>query len=108
MRARPPADCAEQITRAYRTMAREVRYRPAAPSDGLGNAYDLNLEAEARAYAHAWWEQEDEGTYLLGCPDYEDRVAMIYALEAGRLCCGGFGSRPAARRLLELALEALS
>lgn len=107
-----PADIERQIADAYRRMALEARYRPAAPSDGLGNitvpVEELDLDAEARQYAKHWWEQEDACTYVIGCANYEERPTMIYALEAARLCCSGFGSRPFARRLLELALEELS
>jgi len=106
-----PAAIEQQIGRAYRRMAREARYRPAAPSDGLGNITlpeeELDLDAEARAYAANWWRCEDEHTWTLGCANYEDRPTMILALEAARLCCSGAASRPFARRLLEMALEEL-
>jgi hypothetical protein len=107
-----PTDVERQIADAYRRMAVEARYRPAAPSDGLGNitvpVEELDLDAEARQYAEHWWEQEDDGSYVIGCANYEDRAAMIFALEAARFCCSGFGSRPFARRLLEMALGELS
>ncbi len=44
-------------------MAREARYRPAAPSDGFGNITvpedELDLDAEARAYAERWSREEE-------------------------------------------------
>jgi hypothetical protein len=106
----PDADCRTQIEAAYRAMAREARYRPCAPSDGLGNITapesELDLDAEARSYAEEWWRQEDDCTYTIGCANYPDRPAMIYALEAARLCCG-FGGRRYALRLLEMAAREL-
>ncbi len=102
-----PVDCLEQIETAYRRMAEEVQYRPAAPSDGLGNITvpleDLDLDAEARAYATDWWQQEDECVFVIGCPDYTLRLAMIYLIEAARLCCGGRDARAETLRLLTLA-----
>ena len=102
-----PPDCLEQIEDAYRTMAERVRYRPAAPSDGFGNITvpleDLDLDTEARNYAACWWEQEDECAYVIGCPDYTLRRAMIYLIEAARMCCAGPGARLETLRLIELA-----
>jgi hypothetical protein len=106
-----PAECRTQIEAAYRAMAREARYRPCAPSDGLGNITaqesELDLDAEVQSYAEEWWGQEDDGTYLIGCANYPERPAMIYAVEAARLCCGEFGSRRYALRLLEMAAREL-
>ncbi len=108
---KPPGDIERQIATAYRRMAREARYRPAAPSDGLGNITvpdaELDLDAEARQYAARWWEQEDEHTWVLGCANYPDRPAMILALEAARLCCSGGDAPSYARRLLQMAIEEL-
>ncbi len=106
-----PTGCAEQIEDAYRRMALEVHYRPAAPSDGFGNITipvdELDLDAEAAQYAHEWWAQEDTGSFTIGCADYPTRKAMIYALEAARLCCAGGNSPEFAERLLRLALQEL-
>jgi hypothetical protein len=50
-----------QIAAAYRRMAAEARYRPAAPSDGLGGitvpVEQLGLDAEAIRYARNWWAE---------------------------------------------------
>lgn len=57
----------QQIETAYVQMAEEARYRPAAPSDGFGHITvpleDLDLDAEARAYARSWDRDEDAGEY---------------------------------------------
>ena len=81
-------DIFEQVTGAYRTMAAHL-YRPMAPSDGFGNIVpdesELDLEAEATEYALRWWEQEDDcGTYVLGFPNYRERVALVYLIEAAK------------------------
>lgn len=100
----------EQLRRAYLTMARQARYRPAAPSDGLGNIAcpleELDIETEASDFAADWWEQEESGQYSIGCPDWHDRVAMVYAIEAARACCAG-DRRELALDLLKLATREL-
>jgi hypothetical protein len=107
----PPADIEGQIADAYRRMVREARYRPAAPSDGLGNITmpleELNLDAEAKRYAQHFWQEEEDTTYCIGCPGYGERPALVYAVEAARLLCAGLGGRSVARRLLEMALREL-
>lgn len=96
-----------QVTDAYRKMATEVLYRPAAPSDGLGNITvpleSLDLDAEADRYACKWWEQEDS-EFVLGCAEYSLRPAMVFAVEAARMACGGDRDRMV--RLLRMALDA--
>lgn len=106
-----PTEIERQIADVYRRMAVEARYRPAAPSDGLGGitvpVADLDLDAEAREYAAHWWQEEEARTYAIGCANGEDRPAMILALEAARLCCTGGDGPSYARRLLTMALEEL-
>lgn len=107
-----------QIRAAYIAMAREARYRPAAPSDGCGNIgvplRSLNLDGEADLYAHEWNEHEngnrEEGpghTYSLGYPSYSDRPALIYIVEAARNLNSGIDNRghAVAARLLRMALR---
>jgi hypothetical protein len=103
--------CRTQIEAAYRRMALEARYRPAAPSDGFGHITvpdrQLNLEAEAEAYAEHWWKEEDGLAFWIGCPNFPARPAMIYAIEAARLVCGPPSARRYAKRLLRMALAEL-
>jgi hypothetical protein len=101
----------EQITGAYRRMAADANYRPAAPSDGFGNITvdeaELDLVAEALRFADEWWRQEEDQNYWIGCPDWRDRPALIYAVSAANVICGGpfhHGYNNAAA-LLRLALE---
>ncbi len=100
----------EQIARAYRRMANEVGYRPAAPSDGFGNitipAEELDLDAEIETYAMRFIADEDDGRFL-GCANSTEREAMVYLIEAARLCCTGFGARGDAMRFAEMAVEEL-
>lgn len=96
----------DQAVDAYRRMAREARYRPAAPSDGLGNITapltTLNLATEAHAYAHAWRADEDAQSYPIGCPSFADRETLILLIEAARLLCGV--KRHGAATLLRMAI----
>lgn len=100
-----------QLMAAYKRMAREASYRPAAPSDGFGNITididSLNLHEEAEAYAHSWWKEEDIGKFWTGCADFEMRESMVYAIEAARLCCAGTQTKNHARKLLQMARDVL-
>jgi hypothetical protein len=88
-------------------MAKEARYRPAAPSDGFGNitvpAAELDLEAEAREYAERWTAQEDDHTFTVGCCNWPTRPATMYAIEAARALCGC--ADDVALDLLKLAIK---
>lgn len=99
----------DQAEAAYRRMADEARYRPAAPSDGFGNITvplaELDLDQEAEVYAGRWLQEEDSQVYALGCPDFADRAALIFTVEAAR-CVNGMQSAAAAR-LLRMALAEL-
>jgi hypothetical protein len=104
-------ECRTQIAAAYRRMAREARYRPAAPSDGFGNITvplrDLDLDAEVEAYAEHWWKEEDGRSFWIGCANFPARPAMIYCIEAARLLCAHRLARRYATRLLRMALAEL-
>ncbi len=99
----------DQIGCAYRRMAAKARYRPAAPSDGLGNitvpVEELVLDDEAERYARHWTSEENEGAFYIGCCNYSTRPATIFAIEAARLLCGG--ADDVARDLLRMALDDL-
>ncbi len=99
----------KQIKDAYRQMAERAHYRPAAPSDGMGNvtvaAEALNLEAEAEAYAQGWQQTEETHAFWVGCCNYPTRPATIYAVEAARSMCGC--GDDVALRLLRMAVTEL-
>lgn len=99
----------DQLVAVYRRMADEVRYRPAAPSDGFGNITapldDLDLDAEANRYAEKWWAEEEGMTFFIGYPDGRARPAQVLAIEAARLMCSGSLGAPTALRCLKLAAE---
>jgi hypothetical protein len=99
------------IATAYRVMAREARYRPAAPSDGMGNITEpldqLDLDSEALCYAREWLIEEEEGTFWIGCTDFTLAPATVYAIEAARNLCAGLLGRVTAKRLLIMALAEL-
>lgn len=79
---------------AYYAMAEQAGYRPAAPSDELGNVTApvdaLNLETEAREYADSF-----HGTgngrcpeFMIGYAGYDDRPALVWIIEAARNLAG--------------------
>lgn len=98
-----------QISDAYRAMARHAKYRPAAPSDGMGNITvprdQLDMEHECRGYARRWAEEEDTQTFRIGCCNFPTRPATIYTVEAARLMCGVADEE--ALRLLKMAVAEL-
>ncbi|WP_416957791.1 hypothetical protein ACNKF0_09430 [Nocardioides sp. T5] len=100
----------EQVVDAYRRMASEVRYRPAAPSDGMGNMVmpeaELLLDEEAAAYARRWLAvEDDDGTFDVGTPDVDARPALVFTVEAARLTAGAV-FEPAVQ-LLRMAADEL-
>src|SRR5262249_53301790 len=82
---------------AYLRMARNARYRPNAPGDGLGNiglsAEDLRdpvrLDEEAVAYAEKFCTEEDKDTFNIGCSDFETNRAFVWTIEAARCLAAG-------------------
>jgi hypothetical protein len=104
-------DIAEQVAGAYKLMAERARYRPAAPSDGMGSITvppeELNLERESLQYAARWWEEEDNHKFHVGCCNHSTRPATIFAIEAARLMCAGHSANKTALELLQLAVEQL-
>jgi len=97
-----PPDMRAQTRDTYRRMAVAANHRPAAPSDDCGR---LDLQAEADRYATQWLRDEDAQTYWAGCPDHQDRPALVLIVEAAR-CLNGMDARAAAR-LLRMALQEL-
>ncbi|MGO2312563.1 MAG: hypothetical protein ACTH6A_11110 [Brachybacterium tyrofermentans] len=99
----------QQTASTYTRMATEAKYRPAAPSDGMGTITtplaELDLATEARTYAESWRREEKSLEYMIGCPSYEDRPALILIIEAARLLCGV--ERQGAAHLLRMALANL-
>jgi hypothetical protein len=104
-------DSLEQIRLTYKAMATNAKYRPSAPSDGLGNMpvpeAALNLEHEAYRYAEKWWASEDDRTFYVGCCDFRTRPATIFAIVAARLMCSGQGGNSYALKLLKMAVKEL-
>jgi hypothetical protein len=103
-------DVLAQIEDAYRQMATSARYRPEAPSDGMGNVTvpedQLDLDGEARDYAARYLDEEKRGAFRVGFPNFPDRPALIWIIEAARLVNGGDPAR--ARELLGMADAALA
>lgn len=103
-------DTIDQITDTYRQMT-ELDYHPSAPSDGSGNITgDIDVPRDAHRYAKRWWAEEDRQVFDIGCPDYRNRPAFIFAIEAARIMCGMTDDRDhqLAIDLLRLATEELT
>ena len=103
----------ENFRQAYLQMAREAKYRPAAPSDGCGNI-QLTLEevrdparlwSEAAEYALRFSREEDSDTFWIGCSDFRTAKAFLCCIEAARLLAGGDFGRAAALALLRIAVK---
>ena len=103
--------CLDQLTSAYKLMATEAKYRPAAPSDGFGHITTpierLDLDEEAIRYAKHWWDEENAGKFRVGCADFPNRRAMVFCIEAARLLCGDDEAARYAKRLIRLAAREL-
>ena len=93
--ATPTPTAHRQIRSALRRMREEANYDPAGPSAITDRA----------KYAHRWWAEEDDCRYWIGCPDFSDREALIFAVEAAREICGG--DTETAARLLRMAADDL-
>lgn len=96
---------------AYMRMAREARYRPQAPGDGLGNISlsteelrdPARLYQEAFEYALKFAAEENGLTFCIGCSNFATNRAFVWTIEAARLLASGDdGDRPALK-LLEMA-----
>ena len=98
---------ASRYREAYLTMAKEARYRPQAPGDGMGHVLltrkqlsdPERLEKEATAYAITFNNEENTRSFNLGCSCFETNRAFIWTIEAARALAGG---RP------DLALDLLN
>jgi hypothetical protein len=100
-----------RIEEAYRQMASRIRYRPAAPGNGLGNIWlseeeladPERLAREAAFYATRFIAEEDDGSFALGVSNFATNRALVYTIEAARLLNGADNSR--ALLLLAMARE---
>jgi hypothetical protein len=103
-------DRLQVIADAYRRMASEANYRPAAPSDGLGNitvpADQLDLDDEIARYAERFEREDNARAFNTGCANFRTIAPTIYAIEAAREMCGG--DDETAVKLLRLALASLN
>jgi hypothetical protein len=101
----------DQVSQAYKEMADNARYRPAAPSDGMGNIiapeHELNLEQEQAQYVKRWWDEEDAHKFHVGCCDFRTRPAVIFSIEAIRNLNAGVNGTACGLKLLEMAVQQL-
>ena len=101
----------ERIAETYEYMAREAKYRPAAPGDGVGNT-DLTLRQladsrllreEAMRYACEFTRQEEAGQFWLGVIDNMTNRAVVLLVEAIRVLARGRGLEALALHLVKMA-----
>ena len=95
-----------RFAETYLMMAR-TGYRPAAPSDGLGNIQldEERLYREAAEYAVKFNREEDGRSFRIGCSNYSTNRAYVLSVEAARLLASGSDGDQYAARLLKLAIE---
>jgi hypothetical protein len=101
----------ERFAEAYVEMAKQARYRPAAPGDGLGHvslsAEELRdperLLREAKEYAVRFLEADDAHKHSIGVSNYTTNRALVYVIEAARSLCGA--ADDVALDLLQMAID---
>ena len=104
----------QRFAEAYQIMTKKVKYRPEAPSDGVGNI-ELNedeinddgiLIEEALRYASKLKQEDDEAKFTLyGCTNWEYNRLFVYLLNASQLCCSNSEALLFIKRLLSAALD---
>jgi hypothetical protein len=103
-----------RFAQTYLMMA-GAKYRPQAPSDGMGNIQltkgqcsdEARLYLEAVEYAAAFNREEDgHDGFHIGCSNWSTNRAFILSVEAARLLAGGGDEH--AVRLLELAIKEIA
>jgi len=92
---------------AYLNMAKKLSYRPEYMGDD--SDYDDELEArlikESLICAKRFYDDEEKGTFDIGCSDFDTNRALVYTIEAARcICCGIAGDRMAIK-LLKMAIQ---
>ena len=106
-----------RFAEAYLMMAMRARYRPGAPSDGMGNiqleseelADPDRLRREAFDYAMRFYkEEEDTHEFWIGCSDGRTNRAFLLVIEAARNLAGGCFGNATAVHLLRLAIEEIN
>lgn len=95
-----------QIVQAYERMGNEAGYRPGAGDKRTNLAPSVIPDDELSWFAQQWWDEEEQGTYWLGVPDFSNRSAMIYMLWAIR-AMNGEGSAETSEKLMRMAIEEL-
>ncbi len=105
----------DRIAEAYIAMARQAKYRPAAPGDGVGNV-DLSadelrddglLGKEAERYADSFIAEENTRQFFIGCTKLSTSRATVYAIEAARCMCGA-ANKDLILKLLRMASEEIA
>jgi hypothetical protein len=102
----------DRIQEAYLQMAERAKFRPQAPSDGMGNIQlsdeDLTdpkrLAKEATEYADRFVKEENTQQFDIGCSDFTTNRAFVYTIEAAKALCTGAHGIATALELLRMAV----
>ena len=102
-----------RVCEIYRGMAVQARYRPAAPSDGLGGIEltpaqlcdPERLQQEAEDYAREFVKADERQSFDIGCSNFSTLAAFVCALEALRRLASA--DNAGAAQLLGIALRSL-
>jgi len=100
----------QKIAEAYFAMATTAKYRPEAPSDGLGNiqldddelAEEGRLNQEASNYAIRFMKEEKTRDFFVGVSSFGTKQAFVWTLEAARSLAAV--ENAVALRLLKMAV----
>ncbi len=102
-------DCGTSLRRRRLSNPEYIQDLPAAVREQLRTAYDAMTAAgidpgmpTADSFAETFYADEETHAFNVGCCDFADRPALVYAVTALRLLCAV--EHQAAAELLELAL----
>lgn len=101
-------ELAEAFVAQYKQMATEARYRPGAPSDGMGNLDNPEspiTTEEIFLWASEWVARDASPRPHVGFANFEDMAVLAVAIEGCRSICGG--NLPLAAKLLRMAASDL-
>jgi hypothetical protein len=78
----------KRFAEAYKTMAKQARYRPVWVDPDLVPETPEQLDKEAEEYAMRFAGEDDTRHFFVGVSAYSTNRALVYAIEAARSMCG--------------------
>ena len=94
----------QQIAETYQRMT-DIGFHPSIEAGWNGSVDEdlLNPEKEVNSYIEGWVPDEEKMSYWAGCPDFDDRPALIFVIEAARQL--NAVERGMAVKLLRMAID---